>query len=158
MDLDMKISRFLKDYGRKEQLLIKEAVFLCMEERLNSSTIINNIIKMGGTCSQNASNSEIASAVLTIPQKITTNNLTGTIEYQYHHCSDSCYRLCGASNWQQNGQVWENGGATGEFHWYCGTCGRSTGNSRETPSYSCTNKIKKCGYSDGQIIGAIIKY
>ena len=39
----MKISRFLKDYGRKEQLLIKEAVFLCMEERLNSSTKAVNL-------------------------------------------------------------------------------------------------------------------
>ena len=53
---------------------------------------------MGGTCSDTASSTQIASAVLTIPQTITTNNITGTITYNYHNHSDSCKRVCGSTS------------------------------------------------------------
>lgn len=115
---------------------------------------------MGGTCSSTASNSQIAAAVLTIPQTINTNNLTGTITYEYHHHTDSCYRTCGSTSFRGSAQV--NGQGMTRNGWVCNNCewciyGPLGENAPSKPS-ACPNNINLCGYTDGQLIGATITY
>ena len=113
---------------------------------------------MGGTCDVDADNSEIAAAVLTIPQTINTNNLTGTIEYQYHTCSSNCYSAActGTMKYVSGGGYNDDNGNHHYFH-RCDKCG-NTGYSGNSGSYGCGKKNKICGYSDGQLIGATISY
>lgn len=112
---------------------------------------------MGGTCSNNASNSEIATAILTIPQTINTNNMTGTITYQYHHHESSCVGSCGGrlqyshSKPNQNGDYWN--------YYNCSICGKQySAYDMGTQPTVCTATTYTCGHTDGQIIGATITY
>ena len=127
---------------------------------INSSTIKQNIIAMGGTVT-NDSISGLATAVLTIPQTITTNNLTGTITYKYHYHTSTC---------PHNTLTWYDVGWDGKTshciqYYHC-----SSGHNYEVSSWTsgaadkglngsaCPQCGYRCGYSNGQIIGAEITY
>ena len=108
---------------------------------------------MGGTCSDTAANAQIASAVLTIPQTIATNNITGTITYNYHNHSDSCKRVCGSTSFH-----WETWSYPG-LEYPCAVCNScGTGYSYAEPAGGCKNTLIVCGYSEGQLLSATIKY
>lgn len=122
---------------------------------------------MGGSCDTDATNSEIAAAVLTIPQTLTTDNLTGTITYEYHTHDSSCYKLCNNTTAQHNrdGKDLEDN----LFKTYsCTVCGAdmytmkydSNGNYVSTSGNTtiCKNSVLICGYTNGQLIGATIIY
>lgn len=124
---------------------------------------------MGGTCDTNASNSEIAIAVLTIPQTINTNNMTGTITYIYHTHESSCYQTCGKS--LTKGLYTASGSAN--EHWYVScpthdtimTWSTSTANSErycanyyDSVNGKCPKSVLICGRADGELTGATITY
>lgn len=129
---------------------------------LNSSTIIENIVKMGGTCEADADTSGIAAAVLTIPQTINTNNLTGTITYQYHTHQSSCSYKCTSNSWK-NISFYSSGSA-GQNDIYsanCAACGRysrDTWANFEYGYYTCGATVYTCGKTEGQLVGATITY
>lgn len=113
---------------------------------------------MGGTCSNNASNSEIATAILTIPQTVNTNNLTGRITYQYHYHHSSCAI---SGNYYEYDTMYHSDGTFTSF-FRCDNCGAETSynsNYQWNPANYTTHTCGyRCGYSEGQIIGATITY
>lgn len=109
---------------------------------------------MGGTCDADASNSEIAAAVLTIPQTINTNNMTGTIVYEYHYHKGGCLYVCPGTKERK----WcVDGVDSGYYSCVCDVCGyHHDGNYGDGDP--CGRSWYTCGYSNGQIIGAKITY
>jgi len=115
---------------------------------------------MGGTCATDASNSEIAKAVLTIPQTISTNNLTGTITYNYHSHTTNCSTVskCGGHIYLKE-QTGSNGGTSRNP--ICSGCGHIySGHELDLVGTSCARQVTKysCGYTEGQLISATITY
>lgn len=110
---------------------------------------------MGGTVSDD-SMSGLAAAVLTIPQTITTNNLTGTITYEYHHHDNTCY--CDSTSFTNMGTfetVIRPGVEGVGIHWKCNKCGNNFDMALNA-SPKCTKQI--CGYAEGQVVSATITY
>lgn len=115
---------------------------------------------MGGTCDTDASNYEIATAVLTIPQTINTNNMVGTIKYQYHYHNENsscCYKKPTTGTYYYDG---EDGSGNGASVFICNNCGYVyRGYSDRTgDTHICNSALYNCGYNNGQLIGAIITY
>lgn len=111
---------------------------------------------MGGTCDTDANNSEIATAVLTIPQTINTNNVTGTITYQYHYHVPGCQKACtgemkgqgkGTNQWGQDVYITK-----------CNTCGNEKETYANLAGEQCGKIYYICSMSEGQIVSATITY
>lgn len=111
---------------------------------------------MGGTIIDDSMNG-LATAVLTIPQTINTNNMTGTITYQYHYHESGCVGSCnGSLNYSHNER-----NESGDYYniYYCSICGnRYRAYDMETQPRICTATTYTCGYTNGQIISATITY
>lgn len=116
---------------------------------------------MGGTV-LNDSLSGLATAVLTIPQTVNTNNMAGTITYKYHHHTNSCYSGC-------NGTLYfAYGGNVGSDQYVyrnvfkCNVCGAKwwdyDNDAPQSYTSPCPQGGYTCGYSEGQLIGAEIIY
>ena len=116
---------------------------------------------MGGTCSDSASNTQIAIAVLTIPQTMNANNLTGKITYNYHYHSIACPH--NTLTWVD--VVWD-GKTSHTMQYYRCSSGHqyavstwTSGNADKSMNgVTCPQCGYKCGYTDGQIINATITY
>lgn len=115
---------------------------------------------MGGTCNTDASNSEIAAAVLTIPQNLTTENMTGTIIYEYHSHETACSQTGTCGGHIRLNRVPQADGSELQNP-ICTSCGYIWGGSAlDLVGTSCTRQVTKytCGYTDGQLISATITF
>lgn len=111
---------------------------------------------MGGTVTDDSMNG-LAKAVLTIPQTINTNNMTGTITYQYHYHESGCVGSCSGRLNYSHSKPNQNGDYFNVY--YCSICGKQyEAYDMGAQPTVCTAITYTCGYTDGQITGAIIEY
>lgn len=129
---------------------------------LDNTIIIEAVNNRGGSLDNDATNTEIANAINSLDLTV-----LGTVEYEYHHHDGGCYGACGCKSYHP---VRRNDGSDVDpwyNTWHCDRCNIQVYDESDhefnTPlenilSRPCGNTVLKCGYQEGQIVSATIKY
>lgn len=126
---------------------------------LDNTIIIEAVNNRGGNLDSDATNVEIANAINSLDLTV-----LGTVEYEYHHHDGECYGTCGSKSYRRHHQ--DNGGGDEYDIYICEGCGAWVYDEKHpinTPlevilSRPCDRSVLKCGYQEGQIVSATIKY
>lgn len=129
---------------------------------LDNTIIIEAVNNRGGNLDSDATNTEIANAINSLDLTV-----LGTVEYEYHHHDGGCYGACGCKSYHP---VRRNDGSDVDpwyNTWHCDKCDYQVYDESDhefnTPlenilARACPNTTLKCGYQEGQIVSATIKY
>lgn len=117
---------------------------------LDNAIIIEAVNNRGGNLDSDATNTEIANAINSLDLTV-----LGNVEYEYHYHDSACYYDCdGVLYERDNGDNWS-------YTWYCTKCSFTHADHMSLGDRfgeTCNRRYYTCGYSNGQIVSATIKY